>query len=104
MYTEEDLTKEFDRYLSIYFKENFKDKNLYDAVYDTFRKEMFLLSKSYIGFKMLAITLAAIKEEKVSDKELSDLLDKHIKAVDLILQKILEIIEPIIYGLNVTIS
>lgn len=106
MFDEKSCKKHFYKNLPLYFKDNFEGKFVHEAVQETFKKEVLILTQVYARFGMLLTTLIAIKEQESENLSLvlSNLLDEYIECVDIICKQLNSILEPIADGLNVTIS
>ena len=106
MFTEETCKRQLYKNLPLYFNDNFEGKFLHEAVRETFKKEVLILTQVYARFGMLLTTLIAIKEQENENLSLvlSNLLDEYIECVDIICKQLNSILEPIADGLNVTIS
>lgn len=106
MFSGNSCKEQFYRNLPLYFKDNFEGKFVHEAVCKTFKKEVFLLTQTYVRFGMLHTALVAIKEQESENLSLvlSNLLDEYIKRVDVICKQLKSILEQIANELNVTIS
>ncbi len=84
----------------------FKEEKFESCLEKTLRKELFKFSQIYARFAILKIVLIVIKDVEKSNlsPKMAEILDEYIKQVSEICTQINDILEPIIAGINVTIS
>lgn len=106
MFKEENFESCLEKTMLKYYNKNFKGKLLHEALKNTLRKELFKFSQIYARFAILKIVLIVIKDVEKSNlsPKMAEILDDYIKQVSEICTQVNDILEPIIAGINVTIS
>ena len=81
MYTEEMCKEEYRKHRTKYFKLYFENKNINEAIYNSFRKNVISLSGAYLNFLIMCDCLEIISKNKDYKKNTNLETKMHVRNV-----------------------